>query len=79
MEIMVTFVLFVAIMLIMAIGVMFNRPTLKGSCGGVGGNCPCADEGTPNACKIPNDGEASDGESGVQLIREADDGVKLYG
>ena len=79
MEIMVTFVMFTAIMLVMAVGVMFNRPPLKGSCGGVGGNCPCADAGTPGACKISDDGEVSDGEGGAQLIGEADDGVKLYG
>ena len=76
MEIMVTFVMFTMIMLVMAVGVMFNRPPLKGSCGGVGGNCPCADEGTPGACKLPEgDGDAPES----TLLSETKDGIKLYG
>ena len=57
-----------AMMLIMAVGVMFKRPPLKGSCGGVGGaECICEKQGIPlGTCDSV--GEDS-GEN---------DGVKLY-
>ena len=76
MEIMVTVAVFGTMMFIMALGVMFTGRPLKGSCGGVGDNCPCAEAGTPGACKI--DDEASD-ETRTSLIGETADGVKLYG
>ncbi len=39
--ILLTIGLFGAIMLGMAIGVIVSGKTLKGSCGGVGGDCDC--------------------------------------
>jgi len=38
----VTFAVIVVIVGIMSVGVMFGRPSIKGSCGGVGGGCLCA-------------------------------------
>ena len=77
MDILITMAVFGSIMFIMALGVMFNRPPLKGSCGGVGGDCPCADSGTPGACKIETE-DGSDS-SPLSLVGEDDNGVKLYG
>ena len=78
MEIIVTMMVFGSMMFIMALGVMFNRPPLKGSCGGVGGNCPCADSGTPGACKIESEDSAS-ASSTMTLVGQDDNGVQLYG
>lgn len=37
-----TFVLMIAVVAVMAVGVMFGRGGIKGSCGGVnGGSCVC--------------------------------------
>nr|WP_286294157.1 DUF539 domain-containing protein [Methylomarinovum sp. IN45] len=54
----VTFAVIAVIVGIMAIGVMFGRPAIKGSCGGVGGGeCLCAqgrkgcDAGLPEDAK----------------------------
>ena len=77
MEIMITFGAFGTLMLMMAIGVMFTGRPLKGSCGGTGGECPCADSGTPNACKLPE--AAPEDTTKTQLVGETSDGVKLYG
>jgi uncharacterized protein len=38
----ITFVLMLVVIGIMAIGVMFGRRAIKGSCGGVSSNCDCA-------------------------------------
>lgn len=49
----ITIVAFALMMLAMAIGVMVGRKPLKGSCGGVGGDCACEKAGTPGACAVP--------------------------
>ena len=56
-EVFFTIMVFGALMCLMAVGVIFGRRPLKGSCGGVAGDgsCPCADSGTPNACAIETD------------------------
>lgn len=50
-----------AIMLAMAVGVIFRGKALKGSCGGVGGaDCLCAAEGQPmGSCDLPEDAPES--------------------
>ena len=79
MEILITVAVFGTMMFLMALGVMFTGRPLKGSCGGVAGNCPCEDAGTPGACKITDDeGLAEEMSSATQLVGETDDGIKLY-
>lgn len=51
MEMIASFGAFAMIMLAMAVGVIVSGKTLKGSCGGTGSSCACADQGTPNACQ----------------------------
>ena len=74
-------------MLAMSVGVIFSGKELKGSCGGVGGNCPCADSGTPGACKLPdeeglinvNQNIEGHQNTGIHLERtEAEGGVQIY-
>jgi hypothetical protein len=41
----VTFVVMLAVVLIMAVGVVFGRQAIKGSCGGANnGNCVCVEK-----------------------------------
>jgi len=80
MEIMITFSIFGVLMLLMALGVMFTGRPLKGSCGGVGGECPCEDAGTPGACKLPEDGaQEAQNQPQTKLLEETSEGIKLYG
>ncbi len=52
MEILLTIALVACIMGSMAVGVIFRRPPLRGSCGGVAGKaCLCKEEGRPPDCK----------------------------
>ena len=46
-----TFLLFGAVMAAMAIGVMVHGRRLKGSCGGLGEDCPC-DEAAQETCEF---------------------------
>ena len=46
-----TLVIFGAVMALMAVGVMVHGRRLKGSCGGVGGDCPC-DEAAQAECAL---------------------------
>jgi len=45
--------LFGAVILGMAVGVIFSNRPLRGSCGGVGSDCACEETGDPNACAQP--------------------------
>ncbi|PIE18630.1 MAG: hypothetical protein CSA66_04550 [Proteobacteria bacterium] len=40
------------VMLGMAVGVMFRRAPLKGSCGGSGADCLCDAQGKPRECEL---------------------------
>lgn len=81
MEVLVTIAVFGTMMFMMALGVMFTGRPLKGSCGGVGGNCPCDEAGTPGACKIEPEGTGKEDRSDDQLslVGQTNEGVKLYG
>ena len=68
-----TLVFFALTMFLMALGVMISGRRLKGSCGGVGGECPCADSGTPGACKTG----IGDDETGFET-QTYSDGVVVY-
>ena len=79
MEVIVTIAVFGTMMFIMALGVMFTGRPLKGSCGGVGGNCPCDEAGTPGACKIDPETSDQPPQKSLTLTGETKDGIKLYG
>ncbi len=51
--ILLTVGLFAAVMSGMAVGVIFSKRPLRGSCGGVGSDCACEETGDPNACADP--------------------------
>ena len=38
----ITFAIIAAVIALMAVGVMFGRSAIKGSCGGVNSDCACA-------------------------------------
>lgn len=66
---------FALIMLAMAVGVIFQRKPLRGSCGGVGNSCPCAEAGRPGACA---DGSGPPPADDTPRSRDAGDGVVVY-
>ena len=80
MEVLVTVAFFGTLMFLMALGVMFTGRPLKGSCGGVGNHCPCAETGTPNACKVDlSEGGEDSSQQQLGLVDQTTDGVMLYG
>ena len=52
-----TLSVFLVVAFIMAVGVMLGGKRLKGSCGGIGGECPC-DEPAQQACERKRAAEA---------------------
>ncbi len=50
-----TAVLMGGLMLAMAVGVIFKRAPLRGSCGGTGESCHCDEQGIPRQCETAND------------------------
>ena len=68
-----TLFFFALMMFLMAVGVMISGRRLKGSCGGVGGECPCDEAGKPGACKVEYDEDQINFDSQTQ-----DDGVLVY-
>ncbi|MBL6688530.1 MAG: (Na+)-NQR maturation NqrM [Pseudomonadales bacterium] len=62
-EFLLTFFVFLAVVVIMAVGVLRGRPPISGSCGGlnalgVDGACEICG-GNPNACENENQGPTS--------------------
>jgi hypothetical protein len=70
----ITLVFFALMMFLMSLGVMISGRRLKGSCGGVGGECPCDEAGKPGACKIKVDYEDHENFD----TDNYDDGVVVY-
>ena len=69
--ILVTIGFMATVMLMMAVGVIFKRPPLKGSCGGVGtGDCFCLEDGI-------DEQRAALAASGLEQLQS--DGVIIYG
>ena len=69
--VLVTVGLMATVMLVMAVGVIFKRPPLKGSCGGVGtGDCFCLEDGL-------NDKRRALRASNLEQLQS--DGVIIYG
>ena len=62
-QILTTVGFFAVMMLVMAVGVLFGRRPLQGSCGGVGSECACLEAGTPDACKVALS-ESDEGDEG---------------
>jgi hypothetical protein len=66
-----------ALMLAMAVGVIFRGKPLKGSCGGIaGGNCLCLDGKPVTACAIK--GRDAGRPDRSLRSRTTDDGVIVY-
>lgn len=57
----VTLGIVATLMVGMAIGVIFSNKELKGSCGGIAGDCACENAGKPGACKLPSGDGDTDG------------------
>lgn len=55
-----SFGLMAFLMLAMAVGVLLGGKELKGSCGGVGGDCACDAAGIPRKCERTDEPDPTD-------------------